>query len=306
MNKIQNYRLLTLPALLATQVSQASIVASDSFSYGDTAGNLIGQNGGSGFTSAWTENYGNRPANPNRPWQYDPAGLSFGSLPTSGGSALFASLSSLPNGQAGLSSRNLMSALSGDIYTSFIFRPNSRPEIDNTSAVLLGGPTDLDTNSTFSFSVPDFNLQNANLRIEGQRPSGGFAGTAWTAGETYLALYSVSTTTKSGQGWILTEGQFENFKTSLDETTLNAAALGGGPNEILQRGSFSRPTATLGSITAVSLFAAFDVQSINYDELKVSGESLDEAVNGSSSIPEPGSAILTLLGATAFLRRKRN
>lgn len=302
---MKKHSLLILPALLVSPTSKAAIVASDSFAYGAIAGDLIGQNGGSGFTSAWTENYGYRPANPSRPWQYDPAGLTFGSLSTSGGSAHYSSIPSLPNGQAGLSSRTLPTTLSGDIYSSFIFRPNSRPEIDNTAAVLLGGPTDLDTNSTFSFSVPDFNLRYANLRIEGDRPSGGFAGSTWTVGETYLALYSVSTTTKSGQGWILTEDQYENFKGSLDATALNAATLGSSATEILQRGSFSRPTAALGPITAISLFAAFDVQSINFDELKVSGSSLDEAVKGTNPVPEPSSTLLALLGAGALLRRKR-
>lgn len=290
--------------LLSALSSHAAIVASDSFDYGNSGGNLIGQNGGSGFSSPWTETYGFRPANPSRPWQYDPAGLTFGSLPTSGGSALFASISTLPNGQAGLSSRNLPATLSGNIYTSFLFRPNSRPEIDNTTAVLLGNSTDLDTNSTFAFSAPDFNLRNANLRIEGQRNSSGFAGTNWTAGETYLALYSVSTVTQSGEGWIMSVDQYENFKDSLDAATLNAATLGTGASQILQRGSYSRPTANLGPINAISLFGAFDVQSINYDELKVSGESLDEAVKG-SPVPEPSSALLALLGAATFFLRRR-
>jgi hypothetical protein len=57
------------------QQTQAQLTISEDFNYGTSAGNLTGQNGGSGFAAAWTGGTGG----------YLPTGLSFGVLSSPGG-----------------------------------------------------------------------------------------------------------------------------------------------------------------------------------------------------------------------------
>lgn len=258
------------------------VIAADSFFYGTAGDDLIGQNGGLGFTSAWMENYNAGAGIVKVPWKYDPIGLELAGVPSAGGSARYVTRSDLGNGQAGMSNRRLEAPIEDEIFVSFLYRQNSRTGTDNTAALMFGGEFDLDTNSTFSLNLPDFGRTRTGLRIEGQRPNSAFTGSDLVPGTTYLALFVLSPSldsneSPSGTGWILSEAQYANFRNNLTPEALNAVAVSTAPQHVTQRGSFTI-NRSLGAMTHLSLFAAFDSQDSSFDEIRVSTKSLKAAV----------------------------
>src|ERR1700724_497683 len=97
-------------SLCTTAHAQFNTIAYDGFSY--SAGSLAGQNGGTGWTTAWTRTYP-----PGGDFQVSSTGLSYSGLSTTGGSIVWGS-----GGSSGISedSRSLLRLSSGLVYVQFL------------------------------------------------------------------------------------------------------------------------------------------------------------------------------------------
>lgn len=113
-------RLLTLFALvpLGNSVTDAGVIAYESFSSGSVGQDLIGQTTGQGFARVWTEGGFNASVHDN----YDIAGgsLAFGSLTTSGNKVTTAATSAIA-GARGILSQTISG--SDTFYMSMLIRP---------------------------------------------------------------------------------------------------------------------------------------------------------------------------------------
>ena len=146
--------LLTL-SLCRTVRAQFTTNAYEGFSY--SAGSLAGQNGGTGWTTAWSRTYA-----PGGDFQVSSTGLSYSGLSTSGGSIVWGS-----GGTTGISeeSRSLLRLDTGLVYIQFLCQfgassgggtPNIRLLDGNT---LTGG---LGANGGSTISILDASLQPAS------------------------------------------------------------------------------------------------------------------------------------------------
>jgi hypothetical protein len=121
---------------------------------------------------------------------------------------------------------------------------------------------------------------NMVARTFTQGDSNPMTGTPLSVGTTYLYLFKCDPIAKTTTGWILTAAQFDTFKaTNFPEAGLNAAALGTGATNVLERGSSS----TVGVISAANWLQFFnysnaDATRLTADRIVLSSSSLNEAV----------------------------
>jgi hypothetical protein len=283
--------------VLFPAAARASILASESFVYGAVGGDLVGNNGGSGFSGAWADSSGGTA------WDYQPLGLSFGSLSVAGGAANRPAIVG-----ANIVNRPFSSSLSGTIYGAFLFQINARPDNFSTAAVILGAAGDSDVFGSLTVNAPGFDSANGEVRVEDSGEE--LAGDPLALNTTYLALFRFDSVANAATAWFLTSGQYENFVAGgLNEADLNSAGLGSANTNVLERGS---TTGGDGPLTHLNLYGVFAEVSVTYDEIRLSDASLAEAAPSSTvpgAIPEAASlvtwAMLALVACPAMLWARR-
>ena len=315
-------------------VTQAETILYEPFDYGPVADILAGKSGATEVGLAGTWNAGRKVGDDGA---YDPVSLAFGNLQTTGGKGGLT-----PGGN--VIERALGTTGSGTLYFGFLtrFDKEGDPLHDDTeSGILISEDWDLENNAYHQRSDWAMQLRKwrggglGHIDVDGDRTSGSVVleGTPIESNTTYLALYQLDNVAPTDDppaslqtltGWILTEAQYANFKPGgLTTDELNAATLGPGATQVLQRGSKSGTSsdhpATFG-MTGDSSDPAYpawnkgpDYLILNgtkegthyWDELRVSNLSLDEVA---PAVPEPGTLIMLaggLLGLALLAWRQR-
>ncbi len=302
--------LVATVALVASTTSlEAAIIVRDGFEYGAANINLSTTTstmaGGTGLGGSWqlSSQNGNNHAT------YVAAGLTFTNLLTAGGAIRM-------EGQwsgSSLVSRQLSVTHTGTLYGSFLVKPGAQPYADaNQSGSILGigsnGETEYPTDISVSTKQWDHATPLCGMKI-GRSVGGPHAadGSSMAYNNTTSYLLLIKATNVGGSGsktaafWCLTAAQFAYFRSKasdpLTEAELDAAALGTGSAQVLQRGSkTSSNTATFDTTRYLNLITSLNpvgptVWYMTYDELRLSNASLNETVP-LILVPDKGTAVI--------------
>ena len=239
-------------------------------------------------------------------------GLTFGSLPTSGGAVSF-------NGTpaSSVSGAQLATSYSGTLYTSYLINLSGRDTTTSGAGFELRLAND-DASAgarfrTFSDSrsgtsvVPGVDYQGTDL----SGISNSSAGTQLGLGTTYLVVGSF---TRVGSGltvgapgigsmYVFTSSQFEHMMSQADPTayfnSLDASDVGTNQDQIH---AFATETVTSSTY---NMSSGNRMQFVNVKDAGIIDE-IRFADSFLSVIPEPGSVLLAGIGAMALIgRRKR-
>lgn len=297
-----------LAALAAAMLStaHATIVLYEGFDYGGTDGSLVGKGAaGSGWGGSWGTGTFTYTGSPTFGEGYQAAGLTFSSLAVTGGNAFLSS-----NGDGGINAGRVHTAsITGSLYGSFLFRTAS-PTSTGLYSVFEGGSLGQASGSAQFAIEPDaYASSNGGVITGGDYTYA--SGTPISANETYLALYKVTnlggaSVSQTASMWLLKASQYNNFISGgIDESELDGAALGSGATEVLQRATRTvTGSASFSNGGLLSMQSYYFGAQAQFDELRISDTSLNEALG---VVPEPGRAMLLLMGAsTLMLRRRRN
>jgi len=292
--------------MFVAQVSHAAVFVYEGFDYGGSnLGSLVSQGGGSsvGFGSnTWAMGLGADTSG------YLASGLTFSNLVVTGGTGTLSSPAFTVAGRRTVS-RRLGITQTGDVYGGFLLRssdnggqPGAALIVDNTA-----GP--MDQHGHFAaHTTRDGVAVGKALVNDNAGTDVNLTGTAISANTTYLHLFKINALGSSGshtfENWILTEAQFDNFKTGgLTEAELNAASTGTAASQVLQKGfvteSFT-PTMTTTDYVAFNAVGATSAP-FQFDEIRFSNVSLNEVV----PIPEPATLALVAAGLGGLRRRRR-
>jgi len=284
---------LLIGAVLCIATGRAATIYHEGFDYGATNGPLAGQNGGTGFSGAWTS------GNPGI--TYASAGLSFSDLSVSGGKVSASGTDGIGNA---LFYRPLTDTLSGVYYGSFL----SQVVYTNQFAISNGMALGLEDTAPGSDGSDGFGIlapQNAGALAVNAGHRSSSNGSTLNIGQTYLTLFTIDTAAMTTKGWLLTEIQFDTFKVGgITEAELDAAPLGTGSSQLWARASVTGSTSITASYLNIYLNAFGGVSAtLAEDEFRLSNTSLNEVA---PVVPEPGSVILISIGtALIALARKR-
>ncbi len=266
-------------AVALSTAAHAGLVVYEGFNYAGQADNAAlnsgSFNGGTGLSGNWQGS-----------GKYRSTGLTFSDLPVTGGCA--------QNSNSEIYYRPLSTSKTGTLWGSFLFK--SVGVVDNSSTLLSyivskqanGNDWQLATN--FGVTPKRYQGTNGDIRVGGNTANptalSNSGGTIVTQGTTYLILFKVENLIASGAptatsqtitSWILSEGQYDNFKSGgVTEAELNAATQGGGATNVMQKTTL---TATQKASFSVSDYLT--VQSKNAgdfmnDEFRFSDSSLAE------------------------------
>jgi hypothetical protein len=290
----------------------ASLIVYEGFNYGPSASLLAGLGNTTevGMQGTWTNN-----GSAGTTVDYSPAGLTFSDLIVTGGLAqMNGVIAGTGDRTAAVGRRLNVSAQSGTLWGSYLFRPMSDAAARSVGSLLQGGAANVSDNTAFfSLANNEFNQSVGGVRISAG--SGGNAalatgGVVPSLNTTYLYVFRLdniaapSASTQSATAWMLSEAQFDNFKLGgFDEAELNAATIGSLGTDVMQRVSLT----TTNGLTLPGTFDDTDFLRLfnfsggefvtQYDEIKFSNGNLNEAV---LPIPEP-SAWLTVAGGMGML-----
>jgi len=307
----RHYRLLppgfaAICALCLTGTAPAALLVYEGFS-GYATGNMGGQAAsGSGLSGAYV-NGGTGSIT------YNSAGLAFSDLAVSGGS-----INNI-NGGGSFISATLSGSATGTIYTSYLVRFSADPSGAVTTAAQIG----LNAGNSSGSGTRYFNVM-ADSPAAGS-VNGGFgynygatgetAGNALIANTTFMVIAeinNVGTTlggapVGTGTVWVLSESQFNTFKTGgFTSAELNAATVGLGGADVWARYTTASPvTSGTYAYTGAAL-------QLSLTPLATSTSTMDEVRWGTTladvtplQVPEPASLAMGLLGASAFLASRR-
>jgi hypothetical protein len=231
--------------------SFGQITIAEDFDYGASAGNLAGQNGGSGFATAWAGGTGG----------YTPTGLSFGAMSSPGGA----------HNSTGFSRQITTGfAASGPVSGSFLFQMTS----PTSSVQMLGlGVIGSWNNQNHYIGLMPANDGQAGkpaLGIRGTGISAMTGGASLTQGTTYM--YAFSYDNGSTSAWILSLSQYINFfnGTTLDQTAMNAAPIGAGPTDITGKVTIATSASNLATMNNIYTYW-FGGGSMTIDRIRMSG-----------------------------------
>ena len=289
--------------LALASAAQATVIVYDGFDNGTVnLGTLAGQGGGTGFSGNWVFGLNSDTSG------YQAAGLTFSNLQVTGGHATMAAPSGAVAARRTVS-RPLGVTQTGTIWGSYLIRS---PLISvNVAGVLVHTAANgHDDSNTFGVFPTRYGATNGQMRVSapGTGSNLEFDGSLSTD-TTYINLLKFTNLGGGSQlhtltTWTLTEAQFDNFKAGgMLESALNAASLGTGSTQVVQRGTHSR--TTVESLTTTDFFSLHTInaadQAVRFDEVRISNVSLDEV----TPIPEPATMGLLALGGVAGLRRRR-
>lgn len=305
---------LGIAVALCAHSTFAGQLAIEEFNYGGSTVPLNGLgSAGNGFASGWTADSG---------WTYNPTSLSFSDLSVSGGSV--SGLSPLFS-KVGRRPFSATLPASTVYWGSFLSKVSSQTGNDDwTSSLYVGTGAEDPNEATFIFNPKSFSLTAASIAIEGNGAQ--LTGPGITTSTTYLNLFKADPAAKTITGWILTAGQYDNFKTGgIIESELNAAATGSGSANVYGRGSYTAedeyiydPETDEEAWVPVVLDPATTLSLLNYgtedgsgtqsfDRIIFSSDDLNSAIMP-TAVPEPSSCALLALGVAGlfgWVRRKR-
>ena len=292
--------------LTLSGVAKAVLIMHEPFDYGGSDIEDITGLGGSQTGFSPTEQWSNDESDAD----YVAAGLSFGSLLTTGGKFNYTS-----SGGRQTISRGIDINQTGQIWGSYLWRPITNDSGGNVNTIMIHNSITGDENGSeflaagLGWTAGD----KGEVRLNGGNKGSAQAGSvSQTNGNTYLILYTITNLggnagTHSMTEWMLTVDQYENFKAGgLTDAELDAATLGSASTDVLQRSSISG--VGLGAaMTDADFLMIFqhDTTTAEYDEIRMSNTSLDEVT---PAIPEPSTLTLAALGILAllgFTRRRR-
>jgi hypothetical protein len=295
-----------LGLILAAAPTRAAMLVYEGFSYSSQADNsTLNGSGGAGLSGTWTGS-----------GTYRTSGLSFSDLPVSSGSGC-----AEVNAPAGLiaASRQINVNHTGTLWGSFLFQSISA--LDGTSKVAdlyvrkNATATDYDANVNFGVAPKRYGASTCDIRVGGYTnppsisPNSG--GTALSQNTTYLILYKVANLIAPGgaaasqtiSSWMLSAAQYDNFKSGgLTEAELNAANQGSGSANVMQRTTLTATQKASFSSSDHLQFLAYEGGVYQYDEVRISNGSLNEAATlipvpaapgGLAAVPTPGLVVLT-------------
>jgi len=177
-------------ALCFSTPSRAEIILYDGFDYGSTAGPLSGKGGtGGGWSGAWTTGIFTYGGTPSYAVNYDPAGLTFSDLQTTGGSA---SLTSNWNGGVNAARPHAVAA-TGTIWGSVLFQRISASSGPANFAVMASPSTTIPSAYSQFGAEPD--AYNSPNNLGGALMGGNYTyatGSPINSGQTYLLLFKVT------------------------------------------------------------------------------------------------------------------
>jgi hypothetical protein len=266
-------------------------------------------NGVAGVTSAgfdpgssWSS-FGTSPANAT----YVASGLTFSTLPVTGGAMRVQSPGNTPRANA---SRPLNVGATGTIYGSYLARLGANSDEQDITGVSVASVNSYGNGSDAINDVSHFQVNIDMYQGSGTFGGGTINGDATPVGRfynnasgtdvaasidtTYLVLFKMENLSTPGTdilqtltSWILTAAQYDNFIIGgLTEAELNAATEGTLSTNVLQRGSLTRTTdATFSATDFLLVNTAFTTNTI-VDELRLSNTTLNEAV-GFSAYTKP-------------------
>ena len=275
-------------AIVCGTSAHAAVIYSESFDYGATNGSLEGQNGGTGFSEAWTA------GNPGI--TYSAAGLTFSDFSVSGGMATATGSNGI--GSAILT-RPLDNWLNGRFYGSFLSQVLATSEFSISSGMALG-PQDI---SHGEKSLGILAPSNTDALMANSGDFNTSNGSTLTQGQTYLTLFKIGVSEISG--WTFSADQYDMFKIGgITEAELNSADIGTGNSQLWARASVSHSTFTMSHLTILMNATDGVNATLASDEFRLSDTGFNEIL---IAIPEPSSMALLALGAgllTASRRRR--
>jgi len=300
-------------------VASATALIYESFS-GYSNGNIHGVSVlGTGLAGNWTSTISGNPSGGTATnAMVSSTGLTFGSLPVSGG-AVTVSVDSGAADTAGSKylvlgvNTSTFGTITGTLYSSYLYQANTGYTPANHAIHQRVNSSAAGLNASARFLV---NPDNATASTG---PGAGYAAlganataSSPTVGETYLAIGRFTNVGGAGGGTAtmltLTLAQYTDWITNQagDEASLFARAQGLGADEVMvNQSDTSTNTRNFvgGTSTFIQTFTTTNATggafSVTYDELRY-GTSFADVV------PEPGSAALLSLASLGLLRRRRS
>lgn len=201
---------------------------------------------------------------------------------------------------------------SGQLYGSYLFSTTTHTNARTLGSFAVGAlNNNTDNTSAFVWAGNGYNstttLESPGIRAQATN-TWGTASVSLTSNETYLMLFDFNATAGTTSAWVVNQGQLTSYLNSntLNATSLNAASLGITEADVVWKGSATAAT-TISPIAYLHLFglqsngAANTSFSYTWDELRISDTSLLET----TTIPEPSTALLGVIGVLGLLRRHR-
>jgi hypothetical protein len=291
--------------------THAALVVHEGFDYGPVPSllNGLGNTTEVGLQGTWTYNGTNGTT-----VSYDPTGLTFSDLVVTGGLAQLNGVAGAGDRIAAVGRQLNVDAQSGTIWGSYLFRPISDLTTRSVGSLLQGNAANVSDNTAyFSLANNEFNQNIGGVRVSNTIGGGSALATGGvipSLATTYLYVFRLdnigapSGTTQTATAWMMSELQYDNFKSGgLDESELNGALIGTFDTNIMQRVSFTtaNPLANPGTFDNTDFLRLFNFGGAEfitqYDELKFSNSNVNEAVQG---VPEP-SAALAMAGGIGLL-----
>jgi len=259
---------------------------------------------GNGWTGAWDVGSFTYSGSASFSESYQPGGLTFSSLPVSGGNAF---LSTAWNGGLNVG-RAHSASTTGTLFGSYLFQRTVNTS-SNIELFSLWEGNDINGADNFGdFSIEPDRYQSSLGGVIGNQSYGTTTGTAISTGTTYLVLFKVTnlgptSATHDATMWILQADQYDNFLPGgLDEAELNSAATGTAATQILQRASHAfTNTAQFASGNLLMMQNYYFSAQARYDEIRISDTSLNEVI----TVPEPTSGLLLASATLAFVATRR-
>ena len=278
-------------ASLGVSGASAALLIEESFAY-TVGGSLTSQNGGTGFSDAWSTGSGTAGSVVN--------GLSFSGLQTSGGAARVSGVGTTTT----FLNRTISASFSGDtIWGSYLFSAIDQPQI-NTGA---GGSTwdirfrNQGSEGTSEYRVMPF-LGSTTTR---NMPGVGYGSSAFAFpasvpdiynGSSFLFLSRITglgTASETLNLWILDEAGLAAARSlGLTDAALAANLVANGFISLTYNNTMS---ITSGDVLQLANYANTGTRSYIVDELRYGTTALDVL-----PVPEPGSVLLIGLAGIAF------
>ena len=265
-------------ALAFSATARGSLVVYEGFNYTGQSDNaaLSGAafNGGIGLSGTWAG-----------AGRYRTAGLTFSDLAVAGGAG--------ENSNSEIYYRKLNISKTGTLWGSYLFKSISAVDTTTNLSNLIvskaANSGDYNINTNFAVSPKRYQGTGGDIRLGGDTTNpvalSNSGGTAVTQGLTYLVLFKVENLIASGgaaasqsiTSWILSEAQYDNFKSGgLTEAELNSPAQGAGATNVMQRTTLTTTQKASFSVNDYLTLQSNNVGNYVNDEIRFADGSLAE------------------------------
>ena len=265
-------------ALAFSATAWGSLVVYEGFNYAGQSDNaaLNGAafNGGIGLSGAWAG-----------AGRYRTTGLVFSDLAVAGGAG--------ENSNSEIYYRKLDVSKTGTLWGSYLFKSisavDTSTDLSNLIVSKAANSGDYNINTNFAVSPKRYQGTGGDIRLGGNTTTpvslSNSGGTAVTQGLTYLVLFKVENLIVSGgavtsqtiTSWILSEAQYDNFKSGgLTEAELNSPLQGAGATNVMQRTTLTDAQKASFSVNDFLTFQSNNVGNYVNDEIRFADGSLAE------------------------------